>query len=223
MNLRILRRLIYLDAHYRLVIAIGVGIIAFLSSIRMQLAYQLIAAWDSCALTILALSWIRIISARPRVVLRIATLHHSSRMLLFVAVLFAACGSLGAVGFLLSSAKGLSKEPLATHVLLAIGTVVISWLLVHTIFALHYSYLFYSCSGRKAKPGGLQFPDGDYFEPDYRDFAYFSFVIGMTSQVSDVQIRSPQIRAWALLHGMISFGFNAAILGLSINVLSGLF
>ena len=67
----------------------------------------------------------------------------------------------------------------------------------------------------------LLFPGDDL--PDYYDFAYFSFVIGMTSQVSDVQIASKLIRRWALLHGAISFAFNTAVLALSINVISGLF
>ena len=73
----------------------------------------------------------------------------------------------------------------------------------------------------QTKPQGLQFPGKGM--PDYLDFAYFSFVIGMTSQVSDVTIASREIRRWALLHGLTAFGFNAAILAVSVNVISGIF
>jgi uncharacterized membrane protein len=157
------------------------------------------------------------------VVVRLANVQPVSRTIIFGFVLTASCASLGAVAFLLSTAKGLPKELFARHVAAAVGTVALSWLVVHTVFALHYAYLFYANRGPLSKGGPLQFPDGEDFEPDYQDFAYFSFIIGMTSQVSDVQIASRQVRRWALLHGMISFGFNAAILALSINILSGLF
>ena len=130
--------------------------------------------------------------------------------------------SLGAVGYFMSTAKGLAREPLAGHVIAAIGTVILSWLVVHTVFTLHYACLYYLDPAAKGQGGGLCFPGEQEFEADYLDFAYFSFVIGMTSQVSDIQISSRLIRRWALLHGMISFAFNAAILALSINIISGM-
>jgi len=134
----------------------------------------------------------------------------------------AACASLAAVAFMLATAKAMTGAHFATHIALAIGTVILSWLVLHTIFTLHYAHLFY-CERHGGKPArGLLFPNGD-FEPDYLDFAYFAFVIGMTSQVSDVQISSQEIRRWALLHGVVSFAFNTAVLALSINIISGLF
>jgi uncharacterized membrane protein len=83
----------------------------------------------------------------------------------------------------------------------------------HTIFALHYAHEFY---GEDAEQGGLTFPGGE--EPDYWDFVYFSFVIGMTSQVSDVAICSKSIRRTATAHGVLSFIFNAALLALTVNI-----
>ena len=83
-----------------------------------------------------------------------------------------------------------------------------SWAFTHTIFALHYAHDFYHESGGKG--GGLAFPGGE--EPDYWDFVYFSFVIGMTSQVSDVAIVSKPMRRTAAAHGIVSFVFNAALL-----------
>ena len=93
--------------------------------------------------------------------------------------------------------------------------------MVHTVFALRYAHIYYEC-GQAGNPlGGLNFPDED--APDYLDFAYFSFVIGMTSQVSDVSISGRRLRRLALVHGLISFAFNLSILGLCINIISGLF
>jgi uncharacterized membrane protein len=92
---------------------------------------------------------------------------------------------------------------------------------VHTVFALRYAHIYYDCDEHGKAAGGLNFPDED--SPDYLDFAYFSFVIGMTSQVSDVNISGRSMRRLALLHGLISFGFNLSILGLCINMISGLF
>jgi uncharacterized membrane protein len=91
----------------------------------------------------------------------------------------------------------------------------LSWAAVHTIFALHYAHDYY----RPAKPGGLQFPSGDQHEKaDYWDFVYFSFVIGMTAQVSDVGITDKTIRRTATAHGIISFVFNTALVALMVNI-----
>jgi uncharacterized membrane protein len=96
-------------------------------------------------------------------------------------------------------------------------TIALSWAFTHTIFALHYAHEFYS--ENDGPPGGLQFPGSE--DPDYWDFVYFSFVIGMTSQVSDVAIRSKPIRRIVAAHGVISFVFNVALLSLTVNIAAG--
>ena len=98
-------------------------------------------------------------------------------------------------------------------------TILLSWAFMHTIFALHYAHEFYG-EGRDAKVGGLVFPGTG--EPDYWDFLYFSLVIAMTSQVSDVQISSRSIRRLATIHGAISFFFNLTVLALTVNMVSNL-
>jgi uncharacterized membrane protein len=98
---------------------------------------------------------------------------------------------------------------------LATLTIALSWTAVHTTFALHYAHEFY----RGAKPGGLDFPKGHEDEdPDYWDFVYFSFVIGMTAQVSDVGVTDRIIRRTATVHGVISFVFNTALVALMVNI-----
>jgi uncharacterized membrane protein len=225
MLVNLIRRLAHLEAHHRLAIGVACGLIVFVFIGRhTRLPFRLITAWDAYTLSVLSLAWNRIFAAQPAVVVRLATLRHTSRIVIFLGVLAAACASLGAVAYLLGSAKDLPVATRSTHVALAVATVALSWVMVHTLFTLHYAYQFYSmpkCVQSESSKRPLIFPGDDL--PDYYDFAYFSFVIGMTSQVSDVQIASRNIRRWALLHGVISFTFNTAVLALGINVISGLF
>jgi uncharacterized membrane protein len=107
------------------------------------------------------------------------------------------------------------------HLGISIATIVNSWLLVHTIFAQHYAHSYYRADRTldKCKANGLDLP-GE-IEPDYWDFLYFSFVIGMTSQVSDVNVTSRHIRRLSLIHGILSFFFNTTILAMTINIVAG--
>ena len=212
-----------LDAHYRLMIAIAISAIVFLTTQASHaIPVTILFTWISFAATVILLDWIIIITSHPQEVRKIAKLQDSSRTAIFLFVLFASVASLGAIVYLLKSAKGHTGS-VNEHILLAIGAVVISWWLVHTIFTLLYAHLYYDTDtddGKKLEIGGLDFPGKE--EPDYLDFVYFSFVIGMTFQVSDVTITSRRIRRFTLLHALLSFGFNTAILALSINVISGL-
>src|SRR5262249_18458482 len=101
----------------------------------------------------------------------------------------------------------------ALYVTLAIATVVLSWTFTHTIFALHYTHDYYGGGNRK---GGLRFPEDR--QPDYWDFVYFSFVIGMTFQVSDVAVTQKSTRRMVVAHGALSFFFTAAIIAMTVNI-----
>lgn len=107
----------------------------------------------------------------------------------------------------------------AAHVVLAITTILLSWTFVHTIFTFHYAHEYYA-TRRDGEIGGVVFPHDS--KPDYRDFLYFSLVIGMTSQTSDVNICSKVIRRMAAMHGVLSFFFNLTVLALTVNMLSNL-
>jgi len=99
---------------------------------------------------------------------------------------------------------------------LAVATVVLSWAFTHTIFALHYAHDYY---GHRRK-GGLKFPEDT--KPDYWDFVYFAFVIGMTFQVSDVAVTQKSIRRMVVGHGVLSFLFSAAIIAMTVNLAAGI-
>lgn len=222
----LLSRLKNFDAHHRLIVSgIASLLVLILTAGRLRIPMQIVMAWNAFGYCVLALAWVRIASSEPSRFLRTAKLQDSSRITIFFSVVAAACTSVFAVAYFLGTAKGLTKGGLTAHVLVALVTVIGSWCLIHTIFALHYAHLYYrdgengSNSARRA--GGLEFPREP--APDYLDFAYFSFVIGMTCQVSDVQITDRGIRRLALFHGLVSFAFNTVILALSINIVSGLF
>lgn len=213
-----------MDAQHRLFIGLAVSaiILYFIFHLYSTPAVVLIT-WMSFALSVILLDWVTILSSHPREVRKIAKLQDSSRSMIFIFVISASIISMLAIYFLLKSAKGHGAANVTSHILLAIGAVFISWWLVHTVFTMRYAHLYYDTDrddGTPRKGGGLQFPDE--IEPDYLDFVYFSFVIGMTFQVSDVEISSRGIRRLAWLHGLISFAFNTAIVALSINVISGL-
>jgi uncharacterized membrane protein len=217
------RRVGGLDAHHRLFVALGGAAAAFLLTMAGHWSWstRVLIAWNVHSLCVLILTWIAIIHADPEEAARTAQLQDSGRTAIFVFVIIAACASLFTVGALLGSAKGLDKAQLTEHVIFAAATVLFSWTLVHTVFTMRYAHVYYGLNDQGKSTGGLNFPDED--EPDYLDFAYFSFIIGMTCQVSDVSISSRRLRRLALVHGLIAFVFNAAIVAMSVNLISGLF
>jgi uncharacterized membrane protein len=138
-----------------------------------------------------------------------------SRDLADLVLLGAAVASLIAVGVVLFGAGAASGNMKYLEAGLALFSVFVSWTLVHTVFTLKYARLYYS-----GTPGGIDFNDSG--APDYADFAYLSFTIGMTFQVSDTSIKTKQIRRTALRHAWLSFPLGAVIIATSINLVSGL-
>jgi uncharacterized membrane protein len=142
-----------------------------------------------------------------------------SGYVIFLFVVVAACASIVAIGFVVGTIKELALWSRAWHLGLTIDALISSWLLIQTVFAFHYARRYYGILGRKrASPPELLFPGNR--EPDYMDFAYYSFVVGMTSQVSDVAVTSRQMRSLTLIHATLAFVFNIAVLALSINIIA---
>ena len=210
------------DAHHRVFISLGIAAIVFLTlPWSWHWPTRAVVTWIAYSVSALLMTWYVIVSADPSEAAREACIQDSSRTAIFIFVVVAAIASVFAVGAELGTAKGLDKTFLFGHVLFSILTILASWTLVHTVFTLRYAHVFYASPESDEAHGGLTFPDEE--KPDYLDFAYFSFVIGMCFQTSDVSITSRRLRRLVLVHSVISFGFNMAILGLSINMVSGLF
>jgi len=202
-------RVIY--ARPRLFIAILIGIVAFfLLPGSLRLVTRLLISWDIFVTCYLVLAYIMMFRCGLVHIRRNAALQDDGRFLILLVTALGAFASIAAIVLELGAMKG-SGPQLA----LATVTIALSWAMVHTTFALHYAHDYY----RGAKPGGLQFPSGDERDhADYWDFVYFSFVIGMTAQVSDVGITDKTIRRTATAHGIISFVFNTALLALMVNI-----
>lgn len=109
--------------------------------------------------------------------------------------------------------------PSGPQLLLIIGTLILGWLFSNLIYTFHYAYLFYLDGEGGGDHGGLEIPGRP--APDYWDFAYFAFTLGMTFQTSDVQITSPVIRRVALFHSLAAFVFNLGVIAFSINIIGG--
>ncbi|WP_216849024.1 DUF1345 domain-containing protein [Pedobacter sp. L105] len=214
-----------LSAHHKLFISLFVALIIFGCSYgRISTSSEIIISWLGYALTTLFLSWLTVFNVHPIEMKKIAKGQDSSGSLIFFFVLTAALVSLFVVILLLRADQHLKGNMLTLHVLLSVVAVICSWTLVHTIFIFKYAHIYYEADTEDVTPSdyleGLDFPQEK--EPDYLDFAYFSFVIGMTFQVSDVVINSKRIRHLALAHSLVSFAFNTVIVALSINIISSL-
>ena len=204
---------------------LGIAIVlAFVASLALQPWFSprllMLISWDIGALCYLGFGWF-VIARTDETQTRLRVQRYDpSNYIIFLLVITAASVSFVAIGFLVGDIKDLPFWPRAARLTLSVTALFLSWLLIHTVFAFHYARLYYSLSdGRDQHHGGLRFPDDD--EPDYLDFAYYSFVIGMTSQVSDVAVLSRQMRRLTMIHGVLSFIYNIAILAMSINIIGG--
>jgi len=202
-------RVVY--ARPRTFLSILTGIAAFfLLPGSLRLVTRLLIAWDIFAGLYLVLVFIMVLRSGLLHIKRNAALQDDGQFLILMMAALGAFASLAAIVFELGASHHGVPE-----LLLATVTIALSWAAVHTVFSLHYAHEYY----RGAKPGGLQFPSGDQQDhADYWDFVYFSFVIGMTEQVSDVGITDKIIRRTATVHGIISFVFNTALVALMVNI-----
>jgi len=202
-------RVVY--ARPRMFISIAIGVVAFfLLPGSLRLVTRLLVGWDIFAAFYLVLVFTMVLRSSIRHIRLNAARQDDGRFLILMVTALGAFASIAAIVFEL----GASNRS-APGLVLATVTIALSWAAVHTGFSLHYAHEYY----RGAKPGGLQFPNGDQHEDaDYWDFVYFSFVIGMTAQVSDVGITDKIIRRTATVHGIISFVFNTALVALMVNI-----
>ncbi len=177
-------------------------------------------AFDAAAVAFIAITLSSAIHGDAKRTQRRAAVEDPGRNVIYLIVILAAISGLVSAIFILgkdvSSAHNLLK---AFELVTGILAVVSGWVLIHLVYTLRYAHAYYY-DPDGADPGGLQFP-GDRPPNDF-DFAYFSFVIGMTFQVSDVQITDSGIRREVLTHGLISFAYNTAIIALGVNIASGL-
>jgi uncharacterized membrane protein len=171
--------------------------------------------WDILALVFCTWVWLTVWNLSPEATASHAKKEDPSLRLADVVLLGASIASLIAVGVVLAGAAQVNGAGKYLQAGFAVVSVFVSWTLIHTIFTLKYARQYYS-----GKAGGIDFNDAD--PPDYGDFAYLSFTIGMTFQVSDTDIQSKPIRRLALRHAWLSFPLGAVIIATLINLVAGL-
>jgi uncharacterized membrane protein len=204
----------------RLVIATLVGLAALLLiPANVSGSTRALLAWDSGAGLYLLLAWIMMLRASVEQMRWRAKRQDDGAAAVLALTVFAAVASLAAIVLELIGVKNYSPRVQTLHLALSVLTILCSWFIVHTAFALHYAHEFYE------DPAGtelhcLTFPGTS--EPDYLDFLYFAFVLGTTSQTSDVAISSSAMRRLALAHGVIAFFYNTTLLALVVNIAAGL-
>jgi uncharacterized membrane protein len=198
----------------RLVISFVVGVGAYLLVAPLDVAWwvRAVAGWDAGALTLIALAWSVILRADHRETARRAGSDDPGRHVVFGIAVVASVFSFFAAAFVLRHVRSFEPDARMAWTLLTLAAIVLAWAVAHTAYTLRYAHLYYGHGAHK----GLLFPGDD--PPADIDFAYFSFTVGMCFQVSDVVVTSTRCRRAVLLHAVLSFIFNTAILALALNL-----
>jgi len=216
---RVAKRPVYLVrlgvAHKRLAISAAFGLAAALALIVLPLSpiTRALIGWDiGVTIYLVAAAAMMARCSTVAAIRANAAVQDEGAFAILILTVVAAVASLGAIfAELATIERGAPSYPF--YIGLAIATVMLSWTFTHTIFTLHYAHEFY---GDRAQKNGLKFPDGQ--QPDYWDFVYFAFVIGMTFQVSDVAVTHKSIRRMVVAHGALSFFFSTAIVAMTVNI-----
>ncbi len=195
------------------------GVVAALLAPHWNVAIDAVAGWVGAGVSMLCLSWWLIVTADSHETHCRAALEDPGRNVVWGIVLIASTFSLFAAGVVMRAARTPTFDMVerVTLIGLCLTAVLVAWVLTHTAYALRYAHLYYRDDDEGV--GGLDFPGGQ--APDYLDFAYFAFTLGMAFQVSDVCVSSRAIRRTALGHALLAFLYNTAILALALNLVFG--
>jgi uncharacterized membrane protein len=205
---------------HRVLISLGITALTYLCirDILFQRWVQASILWDVFALSYCSICGLVFFTRTCAQIRQHAKEDDGSRLFVYLLILLSSFASMLTV-FLLFMTPA-AKEP-SIFIVVIVG-ILLSWMMVHISFTFHYAHLYYTDDNDNTNihAGGLDFPNEK--KPDYIDFAYFSFIIGMTFQVSDVEITSRRLRRLVLLHSLLSFGLNTFVVALTINLIAGL-
>lgn len=207
----------------KMIISLIVAVLVYAISLLFKghTSNRLILAWDTFCVLMILFSWILFITTNSDDLCVVVEKQDDGLKVIFAIVLIAVSFSVfGALALLVEKNETVANKLL--HTIISLSPVLLSWILLHTMFTIRYAHLYHDHDklNTGSQVGGIEFPTKE--APDYIDFAYFSFVIGMTFQVSDVTVSSRAIRRFVLMHSLISFVFNTIIVALTINTLAGL-
>jgi uncharacterized membrane protein len=194
---------------------LGGAVAGAVASLLTPLSASILLGWDVAVLIYLAWTWSAVQGLDPEVTAQLAKREDPSTPVADLAIIGAGTAMLAAVGFALVKAGEATGGMKAYLVTLGVVSVVLSWAVVHTVFALKYARAYYS-----EPAGGIEFNEDE--PPNYIDFGYYAFTVGMTFQVADTNITSRAVRRTTLHHALLSYLFGAVLLGLVINVVATL-
>lgn len=204
------------SARGQLLVAAGAGLVGgVVAAVVTFPALGVLIGWDAAAATYVARTWLRLSRMDAAATARTAVFADPTRATADLALLGASVASLVAVGVVLGRAATSHGASQDLFVGLAMGSVVVSWGVVHTVYALRYAALHYT-----GPDGGIDFNEDD--PPDYLDFLYVSLTIGMTFQVSDTELQSKAVRRTAVRHALLSYLFGAGIVATTVNLVASL-
>lgn len=215
----------HIMARPRLVIAVLVAVVAYFLMPDWNSLTRILISWNIFAFGFLALVLPFMLKSSAENMRRHAIASDESEFFILTMTIFAAVASFVGIFFQLAQLKDVHGTLKYLHMALVIGTVMSSWVFIQFMFALHYAHEFfikkdYIDRDSLESRGGLRFPGAP--QPDFFDFLYFSFVIGAATATADIEIWSKTIRRLATVHTIIAYFFNAAILGLLINIVASL-
>lgn len=212
-----------LSAIQKLFLSLLISVILFFVTKELlpDITVRCINSWDIFCFLFLSLNWITFWTVKPRQIRAEASIQNVNKIAVFIIAIVTTFFAMVLVLQMLLD-KNVSHRGMSYSLFSAIAGLLLSWILVHTVFTLRYAHLFYANheNDHTKHAGGLDFPNEEH--PDFLDFAYYSFVIGMTFQVSDVTVTSKDLRRLTLLHSLLAFAFNTIIVALTVNVIAGL-
>ncbi|MBC7608638.1 MAG: DUF1345 domain-containing protein [Polaromonas sp.] len=204
----------------RLVYGLTVGLVTAALPLPMGWQFRGLLGWTVGVAVYLLLAWWLCVGFDSKRTRERAQAQDEPSLVLLLVLLLATGACVAAITVLMQQSRDFSGLQRALHIGLSVFALAASWLFIQTIFTFHYAHRYYHEEKLNEADGpGLEFPGG--LDPDYFDFLYYANVVGMTSQVSDVQVTSREMRRLTLVHSVLSFGFNMLIVALSINVVAG--
>jgi len=208
----------HVRAQIRFLISLCVGLAVGLLAPIEDVIPRILAGWNAGGWLYLLLIGIKMARAEVEGIKREAGIERESRIAVLFIVSFGSVFALLALFAQLMALKSEHGFDRDISIAVSVLTILLSWLLIHTVFALFYAHEFHSegKGGARGSGGGLDFPDDA--TPDYLDFLYFSFVVGTTAQTSDVAVCSRAMRRVVMIHGILSFFFNTAVIALAVNL-----
>ena len=207
--------------HWRVFCALAVVVLVYLLCPGAENPRtRVIIAWDVGVISFLSMSLQLFLTHDANQMPAVAEAQEDGQWTIFWVVFLVSVVSFFAVTTELAGLKELTGQQRTLRIAFVAGTLILSWLLTHVVFAVRYAHEWYDSDDDSELRRGLDFPGDE--QPDYLDFLYFSLVLGMTFQVSDVQITARRLRRLAALHGLISFLYNTVIIALTVNIAAGL-